>query len=76
MVKLILAFIYKRVNLGPVAQRLERTAHNRLVVGSNPTGPIKTLPTTARIAPQSIHPFTGRSGVTVPTNRRQDITLF
>lgn len=24
---------------GPVAQRLERAAHNRLVVGSIPTGP-------------------------------------
>lgn len=24
---------------GPVAQRLEQSAHNRLVVGSTPTGP-------------------------------------
>lgn len=26
---------------GPVAQRLEQSAHNRLVVGSTPTGPTR-----------------------------------
>src|SRR5438309_9661400 len=25
--------------IGPIAQRLEQATHNRLVVGSNPTGP-------------------------------------
>jgi hypothetical protein len=28
---------------GPVAQRLEQQTHNLLVVGSNPTGPTKTI---------------------------------
>ena len=28
--------------LGPIAQRLEQTTHNRLVGGSNPSGP--TIP--------------------------------
>ena len=32
------------LSLGPVAQRLERPAHNRLVPGSNPGGPTSLLP--------------------------------
>ena len=31
------------VEKGPVAQGLEQSAHNRLVVGSNPPGPTKVL---------------------------------
>jgi hypothetical protein len=34
---------------GPVVQRLEPTAHNGVVVGSNPTGPT-TLPKTNLLA--------------------------
>lgn len=30
---------YPLPQVGPVAQRLERAAHNRLVAGSNPAGP-------------------------------------
>lgn len=36
------------MRVGPVAQWLEHAAHNRMVVGSNPTGPtifaLETLP--------------------------------
>src|SRR5262245_7790443 len=34
---------------GPVAQRLERPAHNRLVPGSNPGGPISMSPDLERL---------------------------
>src|SRR4029450_8458798 len=32
-----------RITVGPIAQRLERPAHNRLVPGSNPGGPTYLL---------------------------------
>ena len=37
----LLLFADLKYESGPVAQRLEQWTHNPLVVGSNPTGPIK-----------------------------------
>lgn len=47
--------------------------HNRLVAGSNPAGPIETLPKTVRIVIFSIHPYTGSHRVNILLNHRQDI---
>ena len=41
---------------GPVAQRLEQSAHNRLIAGSNPAGPTH-LPVTARFSLPSSFPM-------------------
>src|SRR5580698_1611238 len=35
--------VHIRLNIGPVAQRLEQGTHNPLVGGSNPSGPTKTI---------------------------------
>ena len=37
------AFARKSLKNGPVAQRLEQATHNRLVGGSNPSGPTNLL---------------------------------
>ena len=31
-------------HVGPIAQRLEQGTHNALVLGSNPSGPMNTIP--------------------------------
>jgi hypothetical protein len=40
---------YTLLVLGPIAQWLERPAHNRLVAGSNPAGPTSVLGLTVRV---------------------------
>lgn len=43
---------------GPIAQLVEPPAHNRLVVGSSPTGPTMLLPSRGVNSVEECHPHT------------------